>query len=136
MSVFMGSVQKSTLHFVKKDSNVFKIFYKTNIIDSWEMTAAKYCKLGEWKAYDIYSIYELFNDIETDNEVLGYYLEYIKKIYLSAKREAMPSEWSLISWHSFFNDYQSRTSGRRCGPRSGRPGTQRTPWRRWQRCPR
>ena len=93
--------------FVKEDSKIFKIFYKTNIVNQWERNATQNDELGKWKCYDVYSIYELFKDIKTDNEVLGYYIEYIKKIYSYAKRETNPSEWELISWHSFFNDYQA-----------------------------
>ena len=88
--------------YIEKGGNVFKIFYKTNIIDEWE---SKHTKDLGWETYDIYSIYNLFKDIETDNEVLGYYIEYIKKIHSAANREGKPSEWNLISWHSFFNDY-------------------------------
>lgn len=88
--------------YIEKGGNVFKVFYKTNIIDEWE---AKHTEGLGWKTYDIYSIYNLFKDIETDNEVLGYYIEYIKKIHYAARREQPPSEWGLISWHSFFNDY-------------------------------
>ena len=88
--------------YIENNGNVFKVFYKTNIIDEWEAEHAE--DLG-WKTYDIYSIYDLFKDIETDNEVLGYYVEYIKKIHSAARRELPPSEWGLISWHSFFNDY-------------------------------
>ena len=88
--------------YIEKGGNVFKVFYKTNIIDEWE---AKHTEGLGWKTYDIYSIYNLFKDIETDNEVLGYYIEYIKKIHSAARREQPPSEWGLISWHSFFNDY-------------------------------
>ena len=32
-------------------------------------------------------------------------LIYIKKIYSAARREQSRSEWGLMSWHSFFNDY-------------------------------
>ena len=88
--------------YIEKGGNVFKVFYKTNIIDEWEAMHAK--DLG-WKTYDIYSIYDIFKDINTDNEVLGYYIDYIKKIHSAARREQPPSEWGLISWHSFFNAY-------------------------------
>lgn len=88
--------------YIEKGGNVFKVFYKTNIIDEWE---AKHTESLGWKTYDIYSIYNLFKDIETDNEVLGYYIEYIKKIHSAANRDGKPSEWGLISWHSFFNGY-------------------------------
>ena len=85
------------------DGNVFKVFYKTNVIDEWESKHAQ--DLG-WKTYDIYSIYTLFEDTESNNDVLGYYIDYIKKIHSAAKREQPPSEWGLISWHSFFNEYK------------------------------
>ena len=88
--------------YIEKNGNVFKVFYKTNIIDEWE---AKHTEGLGWKTYDIYSIYDIFKDINTDNEVLGYYIDYIKKIHSAARREQSPSEWGLISWHSFFNDY-------------------------------
>ena len=93
-----------TESYVEDDENIFKVFYKTNIIDQWEKDNAI---KNTWKIYDIYSIYELFANIDTDSEVLGYYKEYIKKIYSAANRETSPSEWGLISWHSFFNDYQT-----------------------------
>ena len=92
------------IYIVEDDKNIFKVFYKTNIIDQWEKDNAI---KNTWKIYDIYSIYELFANIDTDSEVLGYYKEYIKKIYSAANREISPSEWGLISWHSFFNDYQT-----------------------------
>ena len=95
---------KRSERYIENDQNIFKIFYKTNIIDQWENDNAKSCG---WKIYDIYSIYELFSDINTDNEVLGYYQEYIQKTYSAAKREIPLNEWNLISWHSFFNDYQT-----------------------------
>ena len=88
--------------YLKKDTKLFKIFYKTNIIDAWEY---KYAKDSGWRPYDIHSIYELFKDVETNSEVLSYYVEHIKKIHSAAKREQPPSKWDLISWHSFFNDY-------------------------------
>ena len=90
--------------YIEKGGNVFKIFYKTNIIDEWE---SKHTKDLGWKTYDIYSIYDIFKNINADNEVLGYYIDYIKKIYSAARREQSPSEWGLISWHSFFNDYHT-----------------------------
>lgn len=89
--------------YIEKSGNVFKVFYKTNIIDEWENKHTN--DLG-WKTYDIYSIYNLFRDTETDNEVLGYYIDYIKKIHSAARKELLPSKWSLISWHSFFNEYK------------------------------
>ena len=90
--------------YIEKTGNVFKIFYKTNIIDEWE---SKHAKELSWKTYDIYSIYKLFKDIEPNNEVLSYYIDYIKKIHSAAKREQPPSEWVGISWHSFFNEYKN-----------------------------
>ena len=92
-----------TESYLEDEENLFKVFYKTNIIDQWERSNAE--RSGWKNIYDIISIYELFSDIETDNEVLGYYIEYIKKIHSAANREGNPSEWNLISWHSFFNDY-------------------------------
>lgn len=92
------------VRYIEKSGTVFKVFYKTNIIDEWE---AKHTKDLGWKTYDIYSIYNLFKDIETDNEVLGYYIDYIKKIHSAARREQPPSEWGLISWHSFFSEYKN-----------------------------
>lgn len=88
--------------YVEKRENIFKIFYKTNIIDSWEKDCVE---KNKWKACDIYFIYNLFSNLETDNEVLEYYIEHIKSIYTAAKRTLPPSEWNLISWHAFFNDY-------------------------------
>ena len=92
-----------TERYLEDEENLFKVFYKTNIIDQWERSNAE--RSGWKNIYDIISIYELFSDIETDNQVLGYYIEYIKKIHSAANREGKPSEWNLISWHSFFNDY-------------------------------
>lgn len=89
--------------YIEKSGNVFKVFYKTDIIEEW---ATEYAKNSGWKTYDIYSIYDVFNGIDTDNEVLGYYIDHIKKIHSAARREQPPSKWNLISWHSFFNDYQ------------------------------
>lgn len=92
-----------TERYLKNEKNIFKVFYKTNIIDQWERDNAE--ESGWKNIYDINSIYTLFSNIDTDNEVLGYYIDYIKKIHSAAKREENPSEWNLISWHSFFNDY-------------------------------
>ena len=92
-----------TERYLENEKNIFKVFYKTNIIDQWERDNAE--KSGWKNIYDINSIYTLFSNIDTDNEVLGYYIDYIKKIHSAAKREGNPSEWNLISWHSFFNDY-------------------------------
>lgn len=99
---FWRNKENNTERYIEKGGNVFKVFYKTNIIDAWE---AKHTEGLGWKTYDIYSIYDIFKDINTDNEVLGYYIEYIKNIHSAVKREQPPSEWGLISWHSFFNDY-------------------------------
>ena len=92
------------IRYVEKDENIFKVFYKTNIVDSWEKEIVE--KSG-WKLYDIYLICELFADVRSSNEILDCYIEHIKKIHSDAKREKKPSEWNLVSWHSFFNDYQS-----------------------------
>lgn len=89
--------------YVEKNGNVFKVFYKTNIIDDEER---KLIQDAKWQIYDICAIYESFADMETDNEVLGYYIEHIKRGYSAAQREQLPSEWGLISWHSFFNEYK------------------------------
>ena len=57
-----------TERYLEDEENIFKVFYKTNIIDNWERNNAEKCG---WKnIYDIYSIYELFSGIDTDNEVL------------------------------------------------------------------
>ena len=79
----LARYEKDIIGHIEKDGNIFKVFYKTNIIDAWE---AKHTKDLGWKTYDIYSIYDIFKDINTDNEVLGYYIDYIKKIY-SAQEE-------------------------------------------------
>ena len=93
-----------TERYLENSENIFKVFYKTNIIDQWERSNAHKC--GWENIYDIYSIHDLFSKIDTDNEILGYYKEYIEKIHSNAKRKSPPSEWSLLSWHSFFNDYR------------------------------
>ena len=94
-----------TERYLKNEENIFRVFYKTNIIDQSERSCAENC--GWDNIYDINRIYALFSEINTDNEVLQYYKEHIKKIYCDANRVFSPSEWNLISWHSFFNDYQT-----------------------------
>ena len=89
--------------YVKEEGNVFKIFYKNNVIDEWE---SKYIKKLGWKIYDINLLYELFKDVETENNILSDYKEYITNSYFSSIRKQPPSEWDLISWHAFFNEYK------------------------------
>lgn len=90
--------------YLEKDSTLFKVFYKTNIIDDWEKEYAN--EQNGWETFDIFDIYNIFKGLQTDNEVLGYYKEHIEKIYSSASRKDIPSNWDLISWHSFFNSYE------------------------------
>lgn len=90
--------------YLEKDDALFKVFYKTNIIDDWEKEYAN--EQNGWKTFDIFDIYNIFKGLQTDNEVLGYYKEHIEKIYSSASRKDIPSNWDLISWHSFFNSYE------------------------------
>ena len=99
-----GEAYRTERYLVNED-NIFKVFYKTNIIEQWEKSNAEKC--GWTNIYDINDIYALFSDIDTDNEVLGYYKEHIKKIHSDANRHLPPGEWGLISWHSFFNSYNS-----------------------------
>jgi hypothetical protein len=90
--------------YLKKDGTLFKVFYKTNIIDDWEKEYAN--KENGWETFDIFDICNIFKGLQTDNEVLGYYKEHIEKIYSSALTKDVPSKWDLISWHSFFNGYE------------------------------
>lgn len=92
----------NNIRYVTNCQNIFKVFYKTNIIDYDE---EKRVKGQGWKVFNIFDIYKLFEDITPTSDLLGFYLEHVKYIYLSAKREFPLDEWNLISWHSFFNDY-------------------------------
>ena len=84
-------------------THVFKIFYKTNIIDSAERQRVE---TQGWHIYDIFDISSLFADIKATSEVLAYYIESINSIRDSVNRTTSPKEWSLTAWHSFFNDYK------------------------------
>ena len=88
--------------YTENDDDVFMIFYKTNIVDAWERKEAEDCG---WQVYDIYRINEIFEDLTSDNEVLCYYLEHIRKMRICAERRMPPSSWDLMSWHSFFASY-------------------------------
>jgi len=102
-AIYMKKKKKLTTdRYIINDNNIYKIFYKTNIIDKEEEERVN--EQG-WKVFDIYDIYKLLENITPTSDLLGFYLEYVKNIYLCAKREFPLDEWNLISWHSFFNDY-------------------------------
>ena len=82
---------------------VFKIFYKTNIIDIEERQRVE---KQHWRIYDIFDIVPLFSNIDATSEVLAYYIESINSILSNVSRTTPPDEWNLTAWHSFFNDYK------------------------------
>ncbi|MBQ5782245.1 MAG: hypothetical protein IIV99_02525, partial [Oscillospiraceae bacterium] len=95
---------KQLLHSDVESSNIFKIFYKTNIIDLDERQRVE--NQG-WKIYDIYDIVQLFGNICATNEVLMYYIDYLNFIIDSLNRTTTPDKWNLNAWHSFYNDYKT-----------------------------
>ncbi len=67
------------------DYEVYKIFYKTNLIDDEEQKRIQNVNdtnKTDWKIYDIYRIYGFFSEyISSDNLILSQYSEYITQIY-------------------------------------------------------
>ena len=94
---------KDSIRYVTNNQNIFKVFYKTNVMDNDEVERVK---KQDWKIFNIFDIYKLLENIVPTSELLKFYLEHIKFLYLSAKRDFPLDKWNLISWHSFFNDYE------------------------------
>ena len=93
-----------------KPSNVYKIFYKTNLMDKDEINNIK--NKG-WKVFNIEDIYNMFpKNKRKGNLILNNYIDHISNVYDMARRTVggksiPPSQWSLIGWNSFFNEYDS-----------------------------
>ncbi len=93
-----------------KDKEIFKIYYKTNIIDDNEKTkidsANSYTNI-KWKIYDINKIIPIFEKyISTNNVIVTQYIDYIKRINDALKNKNLPTEqnshFDLLKWKAFF----------------------------------
>ena len=93
---------REDIRFAKDDDHIFKIFYKTDIIDEEEKRRVE---AQNWKIYSIYDIYPLLQDIQPTSELLGSYMEHVRKTWNDAMRTSLPSEWNILAWHSLFNEY-------------------------------
>lgn len=89
-----------------KDREIFKIFYKTSLLNSKDITATE---SNGWTAYDINRIYELFHPfIDTKNEILSQYINYISEISAATQSIYKPQKndnnIDFIKWGKYYKE--------------------------------
>lgn len=94
------------------DYEVYKIFYKTNLIDEEEQKRVQNVNdtnKTDWKIYDIYRIYGFFSKyISSDNLILSQYSEYITQIYKAITNTKKPQDnqtnLHFLQWQAYFRN--------------------------------
>lgn len=89
-----------------KDREIFKIFYKTSLLNEKDTTAAKNT---DWTTYDINEICELFYPFtETKNVILLQYINYISAISAATKSIDKPqkndNKIDFIKWGKYYKE--------------------------------
>jgi len=89
-----------------KDREIFKIFYKTSILNNKDITAAQN---NEWVTYDINTIYELFYPfIDTKNVILRHYIKYLSAIISAVRSTDKPlkndNNIDFIQWGKYYRE--------------------------------
>lgn len=89
-----------------KDREIFKIFYKTSLLNDKDITAARN---ADWKTYDINEIYGLFRPFAaTENVILFQYINYINAISMATKSIDKPNKndnnIDFIQWDNYFKE--------------------------------
>lgn len=89
-----------------KDREIFKIFYKTSLLNDKDITAAK--KAG-WTTYNINEICELFHPYATtQNVILSQYIKYINEISKAATSIDKPlkndNNIDFIQWGNYYKE--------------------------------
>lgn len=95
--------KEQDIRFINDEKNIFKIFYKTDLIDKEEEERVN--GYG-WRPYGLREIDALFADLSATDEILRDYCDHIHEKAMAIKRETPPSKWGLLEWHAFFHDYE------------------------------
>lgn len=95
--------KEQDIRFINDEKNIFKIFYKTDLVDDEER---KRVKDYGWCLYDLNEIARLFADLSATDEILRDYCDHIHEKATAIRRETPPSKWGLLEWHAFFRDYE------------------------------
>lgn len=94
-----------------KDRDVYKMFFKTDLIDEDEQARideANKTEFSHWQVFDIDKINTLFEKYtQSDNIILSQYAEHIKRLYKAATNTTKPKsnngnvDW--LAWKAYFN---------------------------------
>lgn len=89
-----------------KDRDIFKIFYKTSLLNDKDIASARN---ANWKTYDVNEIYELFRPFaDTENVILLQYINYINAISMATKSIDKPwkndNNIHFIQWYNYFKE--------------------------------
>lgn len=96
----------SSIKTIKDRDEVFKIFYKTSLLNEKDITAANN---NGWTTYNINKICELFQPFTaTKNVILSQYITYITEISEAAKSTDKPqtndSNIDFIKWGKYYKE--------------------------------